>query len=169
MMRRNIPILLLVVVASACTTASDPEVSSTVTTSTVGAVDTAIPPQLADHLVRQVEVGDRNLTLAIADSPELRAQGLMGVTGLGDLDGMFFYWRHDASGGFWMKDTLIPLDIVWFLEDGSYAGRASMEPCTTDQCPTYDPGPGIDYRFAIEAKPGDLDWVDESTMIVYED
>jgi uncharacterized membrane protein (UPF0127 family) len=93
----------------------------------------------------------------------------MGVTDLGDLDGMLFYWRHDASGGFWMKDTLIPLDIVWFLEDGTYAGRASMEPCSTDQCPTYDPGPGVDYRFGIEANPGDLDWIDEFTVIVYAD
>jgi len=116
-----------------------------------------------------VVVGDQLMLLAIADSPGLRAQGLMRVTDLGDLDGMLFYWRHEASGGFWMKDTLIPLDIAWFNEDGTYAGTASMVPCTEDPCPTYSPEGDPDFRFAIEARPGDLDWVDESTVIVYSD
>jgi hypothetical protein len=116
-----------------------------------------------------VIVGDRLMFLAVADSPALRAQGLMGVTDLQDLDGMLFYWRHEASGGFWMKDTLIPLDIVWFAEDGSFAGRASMVPCDAEPCEIYSPGDGVDFRYAIEARPGDLDWVDESTVIVYSD
>lgn len=98
----------------------------------------------------------------------------MGVTDLEDLDGMLFYWRHEAGADFWMKDTLIPLDIVWFLEDGSFAGRTSMEPCptgslSTDTCPTYSPGDGIDYRFAIESELGGLDWVTDDTVIVYSD
>ncbi len=139
-------------------------------TPTTDATSSGVPVELRDHEVRQVTVGDRTLTLAVADSPQLRAQGLMGVTDLGDLDGMLFYWRHEAGGGgFWMKDTLIPLDIVWFLADGSFAGRSSMEPCVTDVCPTYKPGNGIDYRFAIEAEPGDLDWITDDTVIVYSD
>lgn len=109
------------------------------------------------------------MLLAVADSPQLRSQGLMGVTDLLDLDGMLFYWRHEASGGFWMKDTLIPLDIAWFAEDGSFAGRASMVPCVAEPCEIYSPGEGIDFRYAIEARPGDLDWVDDSTVIVYSD
>mgnify|MGYP001817889746 FL=1 len=140
----------------------------TETTNTTLAVE-VIPPELEGWEVKEVRVGDRTLRLAIADNPTLRAQGLMGVTDLGDLDGMLFYWRHVAHGGFWMKDTVIPLDIVWFLEDGTYAGRASMEPCQVDDCPTYTPGEGIDYRLAIEANPGDLDWIDETTIIVYSD
>lgn len=128
-----------------------------------------VPEQLADHDLDMVVVGDRILLLAIADSPALRAEGLKQVTDLGDLDGMLFYWRHEASGTFWMKDTVIPLDIVWFNEDGTYAGRASMQPCTDDPCLEYSPDGDPDYRFAIEARPGDLDWVDESTRIVYSD
>ena len=119
--------------------------------------------------MRLVTVGDRELLLAIADSPGLRATGLMEVEDLGDLDGMLFYWRHEASGGFWMKNTLIPLDIVWFDVDGAMAGRASMVPCTTETCRTYEPEEAVDYRYAIEANPGDHDWVTESTRIVYAD
>lgn len=132
-------------------------------------VGTAIPQELADHEVREVEVGSRTLTLAIADSPTLRAQGLMHITDLGSLDGMLFYWRHEASGGFWMKDTVIPLDIVWFDVDGRFVGRASMTPCEVEDCPSYEPEGGGDYRYAIEANPGDLDWVTDDTVIVYTD
>jgi uncharacterized membrane protein (UPF0127 family) len=93
----------------------------------------------------------------------------MFVEDLGDLDGMLFIWRHEASAGFWMKDTLIPLDIVWFDVTGAFVGRASMVPCPETPCPRYVPGEGIDYRYAIEANPGDLDWVTEDTRIVYSD
>jgi uncharacterized membrane protein (UPF0127 family) len=126
-----------------------------------------VPPQIADFEIQPVQVGDRMLLLAIADNPSLRRQGLQGVTDLLDLDGMLFFWRHDGDP-FWMKDTLIPLDIVWFNEDGTYKDRASMVPCTDDPCPTYAPA-DLDFRFAIEAPPGRLDFIDESTVIIYSD
>lgn len=166
------PLLAIALIVAACSTTVDvPEASvSTTGTSPEAATETLdIPDALADSEIDMVVVGDRLLLLAISDSPSLRARGLMGVTDLGDLDGMLFHWRHEADGGFWMKDTLIPLDIVWFLEDGSFAGRASMVPCTDDPCPTYSPDGDPDYRYAIEARPGALDWIDGSTRIVYSD
>lgn len=187
-MRNLIALVVLALAVAACSPADDATDSTAATehtsttvpasTTTSAAADDAatsttaavsVPPELADHDLDMVVVGDRLMLLAIADSPGLRAQGLMGVTDLGDLDGMLFYWRHDANGGFWMKDTLIPLDIVWFNEDGSYAGRASMVPCTDDPCPTYSPEGDPDFRLAIEARPGALDWIDESTVIAYSD
>ena len=179
-MRTLLLVSLACVIAACSSNATDdstPEdvatTSTTIATSdgtgggTTEAVD--IPEQLADHDLDMVVVGDRLMLLAIADSPALRSQGLKQVTDLGDLDGMLFYWRHEASGTFWMEDTLIPLDIVWFNEDGTYAGRASMQPCTDEPCREYTPDGDPDYRFAIEARAGDLDWVDESTRIVYSD
>ena len=151
--------------APSTTTSTAPSSSDVASTTTTLAV--VIPPQLADHDIDVVQVGERLMTLAIADSPALRGQGLMEVEDLGSLDGMLFYWREEAFGSFWMRNTVIPLDIVWFFEDGSFAGRASMVPCVEEECETYSPGAGIDYRFAIEARPGDLDWVDESTVILY--
>jgi uncharacterized membrane protein (UPF0127 family) len=184
-MRNLLLVGVLAAVLAACSSAdeappttaasqADPTTTSTIVDSTDDGQTTttasvAVPPQLADHDLDIVVVGDRLLLLAIADSPGLRAQGLMGVTDLGDLDGMLFYWRHEASGGFWMEDTLIPLDIVWFNEDGTYAGRASMVPCIEDPCPLYSPEGDPDFRYAIEAPAGNLDWIDESTVIVYSD
>jgi uncharacterized membrane protein (UPF0127 family) len=167
--------LTLVLVVAACSAAdSNPPAETTTvpasTSTTAGPPsEPDIPPQLEDSELREVSVGDRELLLAIADSPGLRATGLMFVEDLGDLDGMLFFWRHEPSAGFWMKDTLIPLDIVWFDVTGAFVGRASMVPCTETPCRRYIPGEGIDYRYAIEANPGDLDWVTEDTRIVYSD
>lgn len=171
-MRQGIPFLLALVLA-ACSTATVDSTSTVTasagdTTTSSGADVVDVPPEIAHFRVKAVQVGDRSLTLAIADDPSLRAQGLMQVTDLRDLDGMLFFWRHDGDP-FWMKDTLIPLDIVWFDEAGTYKDRASMVPCTGDPCPTYEPADGLGFRYAIEAPAGDLDWIDDDTVIVYTD
>jgi hypothetical protein len=44
-----------------------------------------------------------------------------------------------------------------------------MVPCTATPCPKYRPDGDVDFRYAIEANPGDLNWVTESTRIVYTD
>lgn len=169
-MRLLILVAAVTMLAAACSQTSETPTAQTsepvVTTSTTPTIK--VPSSLADYVVENVLVGDRELLLAIADSPSLRRQGLQGVTDLLDLDGMLFFWRHDGDT-FWMKDTLIPLDIVWFNEDGTYKDRASMVPCTADPCTTYAPSGGLDFRFAIEANPGDLDFINESTVIIYSD
>jgi uncharacterized membrane protein (UPF0127 family) len=170
---RAIPVLLIVLVLSACTTSKysdDAPTSSTTSvaeevSSSPGVVK--MPPQIDTFSVKQVQVGDQEMTLAIADNPSLRRQGLQGVADLEDLDGMLFFWRHDGAP-FWMKDTLIPLDIVWFNEDGTFKGRGSMVPCTADPCPSHQPD-NLDFRYAIEAPPGTLDWITNNTVIIYTD
>ena len=108
------------VLTAACTSVSVDDTSTVITVP-------GIPPELSDHEIRDVAVGDRILTLAIADNPTLRANGLMHVADLQSLDGMLFYWRHEANGGFWMRDTVIPLDIVWFDIDEISGGELQHE------------------------------------------
>jgi hypothetical protein len=76
----------------------------------------------------------------------------MGVTDLGGLDGMAFVLPEPSTGSFWMKETLIPLDVAFFATDGSLLGVEVMEPCTEDPCPTY----GVDqpWQWAIEVPAG---------------
>ena len=170
---RVIPILIVALVLSACSTSNDADDGSTSSTTvavegtTQGSDVVAMPPQIDTFRVKEVQVGDEELTLAIADNPSLRRQGLQGVTDLEDLDGMLFFWRHDGDA-FWMKDTLIPLDIIWFNEDGTFKGRDSMVSCTADPCPTHRPD-NLDFRYAIEAPPGTLDWITPDTVITYID
>jgi len=102
-----------------------------------------------------VRVGGEAWMVAVADTPALRTQGLMGVTDLGATRGMLFQWPDDTDGGFWMKDTLIPLDVAFFAADGSLVDVLSMTPCEEDPCPSYRPsGP---YRSALEVLAGGFD------------
>jgi hypothetical protein len=78
----------------------------------------------------------------------------MGVTDLGDLAGMLFVWEEPVQVGFWMKDTLIPLDIAFIDGDRGVVSVATMEPCIEDQCPSY--GSEFPYTFALEVPAGSL-------------
>ncbi len=58
------------------------------------------------------------LRVQIAHTEEQRERGLMGVTHLARHTGMVFVFDADAKVAFWMKDTLIPLDMVFISDQG---------------------------------------------------
>lgn len=62
-------------------------------------------------------LGETPLIVAIADSPEEHQKGLSGVESLPENEGMLFIFPRPGDYGFWMKDTLIPLDIIWVSEE----------------------------------------------------
>ena len=68
-------------------------------------------------------------------------------------DGMLFVFTRATSGGFWMKNTLVPLTIVFFDTAGKRVRRLTMTPCRKDPCPIYDPG--RPYRYALELRAND--------------
>lgn len=55
----------------------------------------------------------------VADTPPLQARGLMFRTELADDRGMLFPFREPRMASFWMKNTVIPLDIVFIRADGT--------------------------------------------------
>ena len=83
----------------------------------------------------------------LARTPEDRMVGLM-FRKRAPVDGMLFVFSEDTNGGFWMKNTLVPLKIVFFDRRGRQVKRMLMKPCLADPCRTYEPG--VDYRFALE-------------------
>jgi len=90
--------------------------------------------------------------------PELALTSASRIRGLmnrrqAPADGMLFVHRQDTTGGFWMKDTLVPLTIVFFDADGKRVRRLSMKPCRSDPCPIYSPR--RKYRFALELRASD--------------
>ena len=68
-------------------------------------------------------------------------------------DGMLFVFPNASYGGFWMKNTLVPLTIVFFDSAGKRVRKLTMTPCTEDACRIYNPGK--QYRFALELPAGD--------------
>mgnify|MGYP001817915683 CR=1 FL=1 len=135
------------------------------TTTTVGTSATSgAGIGLPGFVTIEIEVGDETWPVALADTADLRRQGLMGVTDLGGLRGMLFSWPDDTTGGFWMKDTLIPLDIAFFAADGSLVDLLSMVPCEADPCPSYRPSGS--YRSALEVPAGGFAGVDPLILAV---
>ena len=90
-----------------------------------------------------------------AADPPTRQRGLMGIRELPDDAGMLFRFPQDTSGGFWMKNTIIPLSIAFADSGGRIVAIRDMEPCQADPCPVYSPG--VPYRFALEVDKGRLD------------
>ena len=68
-------------------------------------------------------------------------------------DGMLFVFPDETAGGFWMKNTLVPLTIAFFKADGTRVRKLSMTPCRQSSCPIYSPG--RTYRFALELRASD--------------
>jgi uncharacterized membrane protein (UPF0127 family) len=88
----------------------------------------------------------------LAVTPAQRSLGLMHRR-RAPADGMLFVFPENTNGGFWMKNTLVPLTIVFFDRDGRRVRRLSMKPCVTSSCPVYSPG--RIYRFALELRATD--------------
>lgn len=93
----------------------------------------------------------------VAFDTATRRRGLMGRESLPAGTGMVFVFPDDRRGGFWMKDTLIPLSIAFYDASGEVLAVLDMEPCEADPCPLYDPG--VTYRGALEVNQGYFDQI----------
>lgn len=104
-----------------------------------------------------IQLNGEDLLVAVADTGQLRAQGLMGVTSLGDVDGMIFAWPEPTTGSFWMWTVPISLDVAFFDGAGQLVDVLAMAPCVDGEswdCPRYTPGSS--YLFALERQGGEL-------------
>ncbi|MDD4761985.1 MAG: DUF192 domain-containing protein [Candidatus Pacebacteria bacterium] len=93
----------------------------------------------------------------LARTPSEQQRGLMGRTSLPGDSGMLFVFEESDIRSFWMKNTLIPLDIIFFDDAGRIISLSTMAPCPAGQatCPlTLSEGPA---RYALEMAAGFLE------------
>ncbi len=96
--------------------------------------------------------GTVEIDVEVAETAAQRKFGLMYRRSLPREAGMVFLFGKETRGGFWMKNTLIPLSIAFFGPDGKILRILRMEPCRIDPCPLYDPG--VVYFGALEVNQG---------------
>jgi len=92
---------------------------------------------------RRAEVrfpNDHLVVAEIADTPERQQRGYMFRTEVRDGEGMVFLFAQPDFHPFWMKNTLVPLDIIWMDRENTVIHiEANTPPCKEDPCPNYGP------------------------------
>ncbi len=94
-----------------------------------GCASNAVEIDTGDHFVK--------VNVEIADTDEEQRTGLMNRESLGEYEGMLFIFEDSRERTFWMKNTLIPLDIIFISEDFEIINIERAEPCEKDPCTLY--------------------------------
>jgi uncharacterized protein len=85
--------------------------------------------------------GGRSVTLEVASTPTQRGLGLMFRPSLADDHGMLFLFSEPGPYGIWMKNMLIPLDILWLDDHRRIVHvETNAPPCSHEPCLIYQPG-----------------------------
>ena len=101
-----------------------------------------------------VTVGSAVFQVEMARTAQERERGLMFRTELPKDRGMLFV-QSPGPAMFWMKNTYIPLDLLYFDADGRLLQiEANVPPCTTPSCPIY-PSETATVRYVLEINAGE--------------
>lgn len=100
-------------------------------------------------LVAVTAKGDRPFRIEIADDDAEREAGLMFRQSMPDDHGMLFVFPQTESVGFWMKNTPMPLDLLFIGQDGRVKAIRRGEPQSEAVIAPDEP-----VRFVLELKAG---------------
>ena len=92
------------------------------------------------------------LLVEVADEPSEQQQGLMFRRNISEGGGMLFVFPEPRMLSFWMKNTLIPLDVIFFDSQGMFVSSQRMVPCSSDPCSLYNSDSPA--RYALEVPAG---------------
>jgi uncharacterized protein len=91
-------------------------------------------------LVLKTESGEHSFTIEVASTNQERALGLMFRRSLPENGGMLFLYDRPQPAAMWMKNTLIPLDMVFISADGTvHRIEQNAEPHSTALIPSEGP------------------------------
>jgi len=94
--------------------------------------------------------GVAEVSLEVAATPAERERGLMYRSSLAEGRGMLFVFDEDGNHGFWMKNTVIPLDMLFIARDGTVVGvHANATPLSTANISV-----GKSSRYVLEVPGG---------------
>lgn len=102
-------------------------------------------------LSAQMTVAGQIIHLEVARTMEQQEIGLMNRTELANDRGMVFPFDPPRRVAFWMKNTLIPLDMVFLLKGKVQAISSNVLPCKADPCTTYGPNTLVDQVIELRA------------------
>jgi len=109
-----------------------------------------------DKFIKIYLPNGKSVTAELAVTDEERQRGLMFREKLLPDQGMLFMFEEEGLYSFWMKNTLISLDMLWINKDRRIVHIArNVPPCKEDPCPSYSPErPGL---YVLELAAGAAD------------
>jgi uncharacterized membrane protein (UPF0127 family) len=106
--------------------------------------------------IQKVCFNENCYAVELAETNEQRETGLMGRDHLDNDKGMLFVYGDDRVYTFWMKNTVIPLDMIWIDRDGKVVRIIkNAEPCGKEYCPSINPNKKA--RYVLEINGGEVD------------
>jgi uncharacterized protein len=108
---------------------------------------------LVNKINKKVCFGNNCFLVEVAKTQQELSRGLMFRGSLKEDAGMLFVFQEEGEYGFWMKNTLIPLDIIWINEKKEvvYISKNTL-PCKEEICPSV--GPGREAKYVLELNGG---------------
>jgi uncharacterized membrane protein (UPF0127 family) len=106
-------------------------------------------PVHPEPLIAETDEGERSFTIEIADDPGERSRGLMFRQEMDNDHGMLFVFEESQPVGFWMRNTPLPLDLVFIGQDGKVRAIERGEPFS--EAPI---APGEPVQFVLELNAG---------------
>jgi uncharacterized membrane protein (UPF0127 family) len=118
---------------------------------------------LEAYETRFIIIKNQRVKVYIADSIDKRTEGLMHISTdeLKDNEGMLFIFDQEERLSFWMKNTIIPLDIAYVDKNGKIVDIQQMQPLRETGYPSKSPA-----KYAIEMKQG---WFQEHKIKIGDD
>ncbi len=110
---------------------------------------------------------ERNVNVELAKNSEQHRIGLMGREKQLESDGMLFIFNEPKIQSFWMKDTCMNLDIIFFDENGNFInGYFDLKPCVKNNCESYKSDGRAKYVLELPAGKFDRDLINENTKLI---
>ncbi len=101
-----------------------------------------------------LQLAHQTFTNEVADTPKKMQKGLMFRQSLPENASMLFIFPQSQQANFWMKNTLIPLDMLFFDENRVLREiKNDIPPCITEECPIYQ-SISDNIRFVLEVSAG---------------
>ena len=96
-----------------------------------------------------VQIGDNKIFVEVATTPEEQMEGLQQRESLEKESGMLFVWETEKNISMWMKDTLIPLDMIFIDSEKKIVAIQNAKPCKVDICKHYTADTPVQYVLEV--------------------
>lgn len=87
----------------------------------------------------ELQLKGKNYQIEVADTPQRKSQGMMFRQSIHPNSGMLFAYETPVNVNIWMKNTLIPLAVIWLDAQAVIMDMKVLYPCSSRNCPSFGP------------------------------